>query len=318
MGAGIARRALRGGHDCVGFDRDPSLGEALAADGLAVASSPAELVGNLPAPRCVWVMVPVAATGAVVDELVGLLEPGDLLIDGGNSNYRDSIARAMDAESKGIRYLDVGTSGGVFGLERGFCLMVGGDAAAFAAAEPLFKSLAPGVDTAARTPSREGEAVGAAEQGYLHCGQPGAGHFTKMVHNGIEYGMMAAMAEGLNVLSRAGTQEAKGSVPGFDFDIAAIAELWRRGSVVSSWLLDLAAAALHGDSGLEAFAGHVSDSGEGRWTVEAAVELGVPAHVLSAALFGRFASRDNDAFANKVLSAMRSQFGGHREEGGGR
>jgi len=312
MGAGIAARAMRAGHQCVGHDRDRSLVEALAGGGFTGAAGLAELVAELAPPRVVWVMVPVGVTGAVVDELISLLAPGDILIDGGNSNYRDSVVRASRAADAGIFFLDVGTSGGVFGLERGFCLMAGGDAAAFAGVEPLFRSLAPGVGAAERTPGRTAE-PGPAEQGYLHCGPSGAGHFAKMIHNGIEYGMMAAMAEGMNILARAG---ADGSP--YDFDLAELAELWRRGSVVSSWLLDLTAAALAADPALGGFAGHVADSGEGRWTIEAAIERGVPVHVLSAALFDRFASRGNSEFANKVLSAMRSQFGGHREEGRGK
>jgi 6-phosphogluconate dehydrogenase len=309
MGSGIARRAVQSGHECVGYDRDSGLVGTAAGDGVERAASIDDLLRVLPTPRVVWVMVPVVVTGAVVDDLIGLLEPGDVLIDGGNSNYRDSMARASAAARAGVGYLDVGTSGGVFGAERGYCLMAGGDAAAFARAEPLFRSLAPGVDGAARTPGRRSDPA-PAEQGYLHCGPSGAGHFAKMIHNGIEYGMMAAMAEGLNIL-----EAAKGGSDRFAFDIGELTELWRRGSVISSWLLDLTAAALADDPSLEGFAGHVSDSGEGRWTVQAAIELGAPAHVLSAALFDRFASRGNASFANKVLSAMRSQFGGHREEG---
>jgi 6-phosphogluconate dehydrogenase len=314
MGSGLALRAARAGHQCVGFDRDARLVALLAGEGVAGAASLSELVAGLPAPRHVWVMVPVEVTGAVIGELTGLLAPGDILIDGGNSYYSDSIERAAAARSRGIGFLDVGTSGGVFGRERGFCLMVGGEADAFARVEPLLKSLAPGSAAAPRLAGSTGDPT-PAESGYLHCGPSGAGHFAKMIHNGIEYGMMAAMAEGLNILAMAGGDKAK---PRYAFDLPAIAELWRRGSVISSWLLDLAAAALTADPALDGFAGRVADSGEGRWTVEAAIELGAPAHVLSAALFDRFASRGHGEFANKVLSAMRSQFGGHREGGVGR
>ncbi len=314
MGSGLALRAVRAGHQCVGFDRDARRAGSLAGDGVVGAASLTELVASLPGPRHVWVMVPVDVTGAVVDELIGLLAPGDILIDGGNSNYRDSIERAATARGRGIGYLDVGTSGGVFGRERGFCLMVGGEAEAFARIEPLLKSLAPGVGAAPRLAGRTGDPT-PAESGYLHCGPAGAGHFAKMIHNGIEYGMMAAMAEGLNILALAGGD---GAGSRYAFDLPALAELWRRGSVISSWLLDLTAAALAADPSLDGLAGRVADSGEGRWTVEAAIDLGAPAHVLSAALFDRFASRGNAEFANKVLSAMRSRFGGHREEGGGK
>jgi 6-phosphogluconate dehydrogenase len=314
MGSGLALRAVRAGHQCIGYDRDVRLAGSLAAEGVIGAASLAELAAGLPAPRHVWVMVPVEITGAVVEELIGLLEPGDILIDGGNSNYRDSITRAATARGAGRGFLDVGTSGGVFGRERGFCLMVGGEAEAFARVEPLLKSLAPGAAAAPRLAGRAGDPT-PAESGYLHCGPSGAGHFAKMIHNGIEYGMMAAMAEGLNILAMAG---AEGTPLRHEFELPALAELWRRGSVISSWLLDLTAAALAADPSLDGFAGRVADSGEGRWTVEAAIDLGAPAHVLSAALFDRFASRGNAEFANKVLSAMRSQFGGHREEGGGK
>ena len=317
MGSGIAVRAARAGHDCVGYDPNERLVEAVASEGVAGAKSLSELAAELTGRRCVWIMVPDAVTGAVVDELIELLAPGDVIIDGGNSNHRASIQRAEQTNAAGVRFLDVGTSGGVFGLGRGYCLMVGGDAAAFETVEPLFRSLAPGVGAAERSPGRASEPT-MAEQGYLLCGPSGAGHFAKMIHNGIEYGMMAAMAEGLNILTRAKSVNADPAGPGFDFDLAELTELWRRGSVVSSWLLDLTAAALAADPSLDGFAGNVSDSGEGRWTIEAAIELGAPAHVLSAALFDRFSSRGNAEFANKLLSAMRSQFGGHREEGRGK
>lgn len=313
MGAGLARRAMRSGHECVGYDPNEAFARALAEDGAIAASSLKALIEALPSPRIVWVMVPIGVTASVVEEVAALLSPGDILIDGGNSNFRHSIGHAERLAESGIRFLDVGTSGGVFGLERGFCLMIGGDREAFETAEPLFRALAPGVETAARTSGRNGEPA-SAEQGYLHCGPAGAGHFAKMVHNGIEYGMMASFAEGLNLLATAKTGEPP--YDRFDFDLAALTEVWRRGSVVSSWLLDLTATALHDDESLAGYTGHVSDSGEGRWTAQAAIDLGVPAHTLTAALFDRFASRGNAEVANKLLSAMRKQFGGHVEPKG--
>ncbi len=310
MGSGLARRAIAAGHQCVGFDPNEALVDALATAGATGVSSLTDLVAALEAPRIVWVMVPVAVTANVISELVPLLEPGDILIDGGNSNFRDSIDHAASLAEHGIRFVDVGTSGGVFGEERGFCLMAGGDAEAFQALEPLFQALAPGVDAADRSPGRTGDPT-PAERGYLHCGPAGAGHFAKMIHNGIEYGMMASMAEGMNLL--AGAKRGPAPYDQFDFDLPELSELWRRGSVISSWLLDLTAAALKEDPELNAFAGRVDDSGEGRWTAHAAVDLGVPAHTLTAALFDRFASRGEAETANKLLSAMRAQFGGHKE-----
>jgi 6-phosphogluconate dehydrogenase len=287
-------------------------------------ASIAELVDALDAPRAVWVMVPAAHAGAVIDDVAAHLAPGDTVIDGGNSYYRDDIDRAESLAGRGLHYVDVGTSGGVFGLERGFCLMIGGDDEAVGRLSPIFETLAPGIDAAPRTPGRTG-APAPGESGWLHCGPSGSGHFVKMVHNGIEYGLMAAFAEGLNVLHHAGDGRTDRRADAetaplrdpqyyqFDLDIPAITELWRRGSVVSSWLLDLVAASFTEDAGLSAFSGHVSDSGEGRWTVMAAVDEGVPVPVLATALFERFSSQGKQDFANRVLSAMRKQFGGHIE-----
>jgi 6-phosphogluconate dehydrogenase len=326
MGANIVRRLMRDGHTCVVYDVNPESVTALEAEGATGSASLEEFVSKLELPRRAWIMVPAGEiTEKTVNDLAALLERGDTIIDGGNSYYRDDIRRASELAESGIRYVDCGTSGGVFGLERGFCLMIGAPDDAFAALEPIFASLAPGAGTAARTPGREGEPA-AEEQGYLHCGPAGAGHFVKMVHNGIEYGMMAALAEGLNVLhgADAGLRQRDKDAEtapldhpefySYSLDIPAIAEVWRRGSVVESWLLDLTAAALHKSPKLEEFAGRVSDSGEGRWTAIAAIEEGVPADVLTAALYSRFSSRDEGLFANKVLSAMRGQFGGHHEK----
>ena len=326
MGANIVRRLMRDGHSCVVFDVSPEAVAALAAEGATGASSLDEFVAKLDVPRRAWVMVPAGEiTESTVRELGARLQNGDTIVDGGNSYYRDDIRRAAELAERGVRYLDCGTSGGVFGLERGFCLMIGGPEDAFRELEPVFASLAPGVDAAARTPGREGE-PSPEEHGYLYCGPSGAGHFVKMVHNGIEYGLMAAFAEGLNILHAADAglrprdkdaETAPLDHPeyySYRLDVAAVTELWRRGSVVASWLLDLAAAALHESPGLDGFAGRVSDSGEGRWTAIAAIEEGVPADVLTAALYARFASRQEGLFANKVLSAMRSQFGGHHEK----
>jgi 6-phosphogluconate dehydrogenase len=325
MGANIARRLLRDGHRVVGHDRGPAAVEALEADGGTGAGSLEELVSALDPPRAVWLMLPAGrATESVVQDLAGRLEPGDTVVDGGNTHYPDDIRRAGELARRGILYLDCGTSGGVYGLERGFCLMVGGDAQAFRRLEPVFASLAPGLEGAPRTEGRSGAAA-PEERGYLHCGGSGAGHFVKMVHNGIEYGLMAAYAEGLNLLHHADAGLAERGADAetaplahperyaYELDVAAIAELWRRGSVVSSWLLDLAAAALHESPGLDGLAGRVSDSGEGRWTAIAAIETSTPAPVLSAALFSRYSSRDEDDFANRVLSALRDRFGGHVE-----
>jgi 6-phosphogluconate dehydrogenase len=325
MGAGLVRRLMRDGHDCVVYDVDPASVEALAGDGATGTDSLEAFVAALDKPRAAWVMVPAAFTGATVDQLAALMEPGDTIIDGGNSYYRDDIDRAKRLEPQGIHYVDVGTSGGVFGLERGFCLMIGGESEPVERLDPIFRTIAPGVDAAPRTPSRDGE-PSPAENGYLHCGPAGAGHFVKMVHNGIEYGVMAAYAEGLNVLHKANAglgnleQDAE-TAPlrdaeyyRYEIDTAAVAEVWRRGSVVASWLLDLTAAALADSPTLDGFAGRVSDSGEGRWTVLAAVDVGAPVHVLSAALYDRFESRGEAEYADKLLSAMRSQFGGHAEK----
>jgi len=326
MGAGMSQRLMRDGHEVVGFDRSDDAMQAASAAGITTAADPAALVASLSAPRVVWFMLPAAVTGPAIDEMAALLGPGDVVVDGGNGRYHDDIARAEALAPRGIHHVDAGVSGGVWGLERGYCLMLGGDEAAIAVLEPVLESLAPGEAAAPRTPSRSG-AAGTAERGWLHCGPAGAGHFVKMVHNGIEYGLMAAYAEGLNVLRHADAglhertadaETAPLSDPAlyrFDIDVAAVTELWRRGSVVSSWLLDLTADELARDPGLAGFSGRVSDSGEGRWTIEAAVDEGVPVPVLSAALFSRFASRGEDEFANKVLSAMRSGFGGHAEKG---
>ena len=326
MGANIVRRLMRDGHECVVYDVDPDAVAALSGEGATGADSLDELVAKLSAPRAVWVMVPAGeVTESTVADLGSRLEAGDAIIDGGNSYYRDDIRRAAELAEREIDYLDCGTSGGVFGLERGYCLMIGGPDEAVARLDPIFATIAPGVEAAERTPGASGE-PSTAENGYLHCGPAGAGHFVKMVHNGIEYGLMAAYAEGLNILANADAgdheREADAETAPLEhpeyyryvLDLPAIAELWRRGSVVGSWLLDLTAAALRESPDLEEFAGRVSDSGEGRWTSIAAIEEGVPAPVLSSALYSRFASRELDDFANRVLSAMRKQFGGHEEK----
>ncbi|MGE0794913.1 MAG: phosphogluconate dehydrogenase (NAD(+)-dependent, decarboxylating) [Acidimicrobiia bacterium] len=324
MGANMVRRLTRAGHRCVVYDLDPDAIAALTRDGAVGASSLADLAAQLDAPRHVWIMVPAAFVEATATDVAAHLEPGDAIVDGGNSYYRDDINRAERFASTGIHYLDVGTSGGVAGFERGYCLMIGGDDEPVRRLEPIFAALAPGVDAAERTAGLDGE-PSEAEQGFLHCGPSGAGHFVKMVHNGIEYALMAAYAEGLNILHRAnigGHQRLDDAETSplrdpqyfrYDFDIAAITELWRRGSVVSSWLLDLTAQAMATSPTLDGYGGRVSDSGEGRWTVLAAIEEGVPAHVLAAALFDRFQSRGEALFANRVLSAMRKEFGGHDE-----
>lgn len=326
MGANMATRLMRAGHQCVGYDHAPQALQTLEQQGGIPAYSLPEFVAKLEIPRVLCLMLPVAFVDTVLDELKPLLQAGDIVIDGGNSYYHDDIRRHQAFAEAGIHYLDVGVSGGVWGLDRGYCLMIGGDKAAADYLEPIFQALAPGVETAARTKALENQPVSAAEHGYLYCGPSGAGHFVKMVHNGIEYGLMAAFAEGLNILHSAniGKQEhAKDAETTplrhpehyqYDFDIKSITELWRRGSVVGSWLLDLTAAALQSDPQLAGFAGHVADSGEGRWTVQAAVEEGVPAPVISAALFSRFESRGQEDYAYKVLSAMRYGFGGHLEK----
>ncbi|MFT4220783.1 MAG: decarboxylating 6-phosphogluconate dehydrogenase [Microbacterium sp.] len=328
MGANIVRRLMRDGHECVVYDVSPDVVAELVAEGAVGADSIADLASKLQAPRAVWLMIPASLTGKVVDEVAAALEPGDAIIDGGNSNYRDDVRRAEALVEHGIDYLDVGTSGGVFGLERGYCLMIGGPDGAVERLNPIFKTIAPGPGEIERTPGREGD-YAPEEQGYLHCGSSGAGHFVKMVHNGIEYGIMAAFAEGLNILDNAdaGVGEAEHSAEvapmeepeyyRFHVDTPKVTELWRRGSVVSSWLLDLTAAALQSNPTLEGLAGRVSDSGEGRWTVKAAIDIGVPVPVLAASLFERFASRDEDRYANQILSAMRLQFGGHQERAAG-
>jgi 6-phosphogluconate dehydrogenase len=325
MGANMVRRLLRAGHQAVVFDRSTAAVTALEEQGASGSSSLAELAGKLAPPRSIFVMVPAAAVEAVLAELEPLLAAGDAVVDGGNSHFPDDIARAERLARRGLHYLDMGTSGGVHGLERGYCLMIGGAREPVERLEPVFRALAPGRGEIPKTPGREGRG-GTAEEGFLHCGPPGAGHFVKMIHNGIEYGLMAAYAEGFNILAHAGAGRAARAVDAettplahperyrYEFDLAEVAELWRRGSVIPSWLLDLTAEALAADPRLAAFGGEVADSGEGRWTVESAVELGVPAHVLTAALFERFASRGLDRFQNQVLSAMRKGFGGHAEK----
>jgi 6-phosphogluconate dehydrogenase len=327
MGMNMVFRLLQAGHECVVFDLNPAAIAMAAGKGAKSAQSMADFVANLTKPRVAWMMVPAAIVDKTIDELAARMEPGDILIDGGNSYYRDDLTRAKRLELKGIRYVDVGTSGGVFGLERGFCQMIGGPEDAVRHLDPIFAALAPPMDSAPRTPGRSGS-PGSAERGYLHCGPHGAGHFVKMIHNGIEYGLMAAYAEGLNIL-KAANVGAKPQVADaetaplrdpeyyrYDFDLKEIAEVWRRGSVVASWLLDLTAQALQQDPNLSGYAGKVSDSGEGRWTVMAAIDEGVPAHVLSSALYERFSSRGDSDFADKILSAMRHQFGGHVEKRG--
>jgi 6-phosphogluconate dehydrogenase len=324
MGANMVRRLMRGGHTCVVYDRSLQAVETLVKEGATGASSVAEFVKKLDKPRAACLMVPAAFVDASIDELAPLLEKGDTLIDGGNSNYQDDIARAKRLAPQGLHYVDMGTSGGVWGLERGYCLMIGGEPEVVKRLDPVFATLAPGRGDIGRTPGRE-KLDGTAENGYLHCGPNGAGHFVKMIHNGIEYGLMAAYAEGLSILKNANIGKASHEKDAettplrnpehyqYDFNLADITELWRRGSVVSSWLLDLTAQSLAGDPGLEKFGGKVADSGEGRWTVQAANDVGVPAHVLTASLFERFSSRGLDLFQNKVLSAMRFGFGGHVE-----
>jgi 6-phosphogluconate dehydrogenase len=323
MGANIVRRLIRHEHECVVFNRSPEKVKELVTEGAIAAQDFADLVNQLEKPRAIWLMLPAGEpTEQVIEKLAKLLEPGDILMDGGNSHYTDDIRRAQELAIIGIHYVDVGTSGGVWGLERGYCMMIGGTESIVQSLDPIFKTLAPGRGDIPRTPGRE-HVNSTAEEGYLYCGGNGAGHFIKMVHNGIEYGLMAAYAEGFNILYHANVgKQSTSSVSAlenpeyyqFDFNLAEIAEVWRRGSVISSWLLDLTAIALLEQPTLENFSSRVSDSGEGRWTIAAAIDEGIPAPVLSAALFARFSSRGEDEFANKLLSAMRFQFGGHHEQ----
>ena len=325
MGTNMVRRLQRAGHSCVVYDLHPEPVQALVGEGAVGATSVGDLVGKLEKPRAVWMMVPAAVVDSTLESLVPLLEPDDVVVDGGNSYYHDDLRRAAELEPKGIHYVDVGTSGGVAGLERGYCLMMGGGDAVIRRLDPVFAALAPSIDAAPRSPGRE-QVGGTAEHGYLHCGPSGAGHFVKMVHNGIEYGIMAAYAEGLNILRHANVGKKRSAVDAettplrhperypYDLNLADIAEVWRRGSVIASWLLDLAATALLESPDLAEFAGRVSDSGEGRWTIQAAIDESVPAPVLSAALYERFTSRGEADFANRVLSALRYEFGGHEEK----
>jgi 6-phosphogluconate dehydrogenase len=324
MGANMVRRLLRGGQECVVFDRSPKVVEELVREHATGAADLKDLVNKLERPRAVWLMVPAAAVDETVSNIAPYLDTGDILIDGGNSYYVDDIRRAKELASKGIHYVDVGTSGGVWGLERGYCMMIGGEADVVERLDPIFARLAPGIGDLARTPGRE-QIGGTAEMGYLHCGPNGAGHFVKMVHNGIEYGLMAAYAEGLGILRQADIGKQKAAVNAetaplrdpehyqYEFNLRDIAEVWRRGSVIASWLLDLTASALAEDQALSKFTGRVSDSGEGRWTINAAIDEGVPVPVLSAALYQRFSSRGDADYQDKLLSAMRYQFGGHVE-----
>jgi 6-phosphogluconate dehydrogenase len=324
----MVQRLLKAGHTCVVYDTHPQAMQELVAKGAVSSANLKEFAGKLTTPRAVWMMVPAAAVDAVLASLVPFLAPGDIIIDGGNSYYHDDIRRAGELKAKGIHYVDCGTSGGVWGLDRGYCLMIGGEEAIVGHLDPIFKSLAPGVASAPRTPGRTGEAT-PAENGYLHCGPNGAGRFVKMVHNGIEYGIMAAYAEGLNVIKNANAGKVKREADAettplrhpdlyqYDIDVPEVTEVWRRGSVIGSWLLDLTAAALHESPELSNFAGRVSDSGEGRWTVQAAVDEGVSTPVISAALYARFASRGSEEYSDRLLSAMRYEFGGHLEKGVG-
>ncbi len=324
MGANMVRRLIRDGHECVVYDRSADAVAELAGEGATGAKSLDEFIGKLKTPRVVWLMLPAAVVDSSLKELGARLQPGDMVIDGGNSYYIDDMRRAQELAEMGLKYIDVGTSGGVWGRDRGYCLMIGGPTDAVQHLDPIFKTLAPGRGNIARTPGRE-KMGGTAEEGYLHCGPNGAGHFVKMVHNGIEYGLMAAYAEGLNILQHANVGKQGREVSAemtplrnpeayqYDLNLADVAEVWRRGSVIASWLLDLIAIALVDDPQLARFAGHVSDSGEGRWTILAAIDAGAPAPVLSSALYERFSSRGEDDYADKLLSAMRFQFGGHHE-----
>ncbi len=325
MGASLVRRLTKDGHKCVVYDVSPAAVKKIAGRGVRGSVSIDELVAKLAKPRAVWVMVPAGVAGKTVEELASRMDAGDIIIDGGNSYYRDDLLRAKALKRRGIHYVDCGTSGGVFGLERGYCLMIGGEDRVVKHLDPIFRSIAPGVKAAPRTPGKNGT-PGPAEHGYLHCGPTGAGHFVKMVHNGIEYGLMAAYAEGLNILRNANAGKRLRDTDAetaplrnpeyyqYDLDLPEIAEVWRRGSVIGSWLLDLTATSLLNDPGLKNYAGRVSDSGEGRWTIAAAIDESVPVPVLSAALYERFSSRGGADFANRVLSAMRKQFGGHDEK----
>ena len=325
MGANMVRRLMRGGHSCVVYDNAAAAVKSLAAEGATGAEKLSDFVAGLTTPRAIWLMVPAAVVDSMLDALLPLLAPGDIVVDGGNSYYRDDILRAKRLGERRMHYIDCGTSGGILGLERGYCLMVGGEPEIVRHLEPIFATLAPVAGDTATTPGRE-KRSSTADRGFLHCGPHGAGHFVKMVHNGIEYGMMAAYAEGMNILKHAGVgknaQVADAETTPlrdpeayqYDFDLPDIAEVWRRGSVIASWLLDLTAAALAANPELDHFAGRVSDSGEGRWTLEAAIDEGVPANVLSAALFSRFTSRGEADFQNRLLSAMRAEFGGHAEK----
>ena len=321
MGANMVRRLLKGGHECVAYDNSQDAVQAIAKEGATASSSLSDMVSKLQSPRALWLMIPAGVVDGMIKQLVPLLEPGDIIIEGGNSYYVDDLRRAKTVAESQLKWVDVGTSGGVFGLERGYCLMIGGEDETVKHLDPIFKTLAPGIGSIDRTPGRDKASATTAEDGYLHCGPPGAGHFVKMVHNGIEYGIMAAYAEGLNILKHANvgnTQESFDAETApmrepdhykFDLPIPEIAEVWRRGSVIASWLLDLVESPT-----LQEYSGRVSDSGEGRWTAIAAIDEGVPAEVLSAALFSRFTSQGNAAYANKLLSAMRYQFGGHKEK----
>ena len=325
MGANMAKRLLKAGHDCVVYNRSPGPVEALEKDGAIGARSLEDLCAKLANPRAIWLMVPAGVVDATIADLLPYLQAGDIIIDGGNSHYIDDIRRSDELAARGLHYIDVGTSGGIWGLERGYCQMIGGESAPVERLQPIFAALAPPTATASPTPGRD-KSDSTADQGYLHCGPAGAGHFVKMVHNGIEYGLMAAYAEGLNILrhANAGAEDQQHDAETsplrypehyrYDFDLGEITELWRRGSVITSWLLDLTTHALQEQPGLESYAGRVSDSGEGRWTIDAAIDESVPVPVLSAALFQRFSSRGEGDFANKVLSAMRAEFGGHKEK----
>jgi 6-phosphogluconate dehydrogenase len=325
MGANMVKRLIRGGHDCVVFDRSPQTVEELVKDKAVGSSALPDLVKKLDKPRAIWLMIPAAVVDSTIAEIAPHLDPGDILIDGGNSYYIDDIRRAKQLAEKGIHYVDVGTSGGVWGLERGYCMMIGGSNEAVQHLDPIFKTIAPGVGDIPRTPGRE-KLGGTAEQGYLHCGPSGGGHFVKMVHNGIEYGIMAAYAEGLGILRSANVGKHTHEIDAettplrdpehyqYDFNLTDVTEVWRRGSVIASWLLDLTASALTQDPQLSKFSGRVSDSGEGRWTIKASIDEAVPSPVLTAALYERFSSRGEADYANKLLSAMRFEFGGHLEK----